>query len=489
MSILEKFRLFFMRIFKIPDESEEDLLLLADNEDSKDENNESFEEEEKIDAAKRTLITKLYVLKQEIEFFKNDFPAEYSSFSEKIQTIEDDYNSSLEESNKPLTYEANPEYSSSKAEEVNNLDREIKKFINNEVKFHILSKRLQTLAVKLNILYNVSIFHQKEKRKVLSQIENAIKVELEMVRDFKDSDAILRDKQLKDRIITLISYIDYEIFKTNIRNSDISPEELVERLVSMVEFDGFDFASTFTAFVKDELSDMIDLIYLSNENEYCDIYKKKIEKLLKEITYSSDTKNQLLEKSFWNCVLELESSILQMLKFNGVEKDKIKVKILDRLNINVLESEVLTLPKTSAYFTLTSLFSSTQDNRIFVLIKLFKNLSDDVTYKDIYFLLVLFEVISIVKNTPNELNRHVEKYLVKYPYDSRTLEEKKRRVIDSLSEKNYVYVFDLDKDDTVVISTLKKLNIDFEIADDNSVYINSFYFNGLGNVTENSTNI
>ena len=41
-----------------------------------------YDDEEKIDVSKRTLITKLYVLEQEIEVFRFDFPEKFASFRE-----------------------------------------------------------------------------------------------------------------------------------------------------------------------------------------------------------------------------------------------------------------------------------------------------------------------------------------------------------------------------------------------------------------------
>jgi len=112
---------------------------------------------------------------------------------------------------------------------------------------------------------------------------------------------------------------------------------------------------------------------------------------------------------------------------------------------------------------------------------LLKNISKDVTYKEIYFLLELFDAIELIKSKPNELFKYIKKYLEKYPYDRQAVFEKKRMLLNS-SHKDYVVAFKLDDyyiDE--IISTLETLNIDFKVVG-GFVEINSFYFNNLANV-------
>lgn len=120
------------------------------------------EKEERINASKKTLMTRLYILEQEITMFNKDFPKEYEAFMERIETLRKDYISTLEELNKTLTFEIDPEIDGYKTGEVIKLERDVKVFIEKEVKFGIISKRLECLILKLNILYNVSVFHFKE---------------------------------------------------------------------------------------------------------------------------------------------------------------------------------------------------------------------------------------------------------------------------------------------------------------------------------------
>lgn len=451
--------------------------------DVSDEDNSSDDLlEERINVAKRTLMTKLYNLEQEIAVFEDDFPAEYQNFLKRIDEIRASYNSSVESLKKLLTFEIDPETDTTKIDEVIRLENEIKNFIDTTVKFHIISKRLQRLIKKLNILYNVSILHSSEceKEKVCTQLEHAIQSESKLAEEFKTCNHILQDRQLKERIIDLLSYVDYEIFKSEIRNSNNSPETIIRRLVMKTQFDEFNYATAFIAFAKDELSDFLELLPLISDIGCRTLLKAKSDKMLTNLTYTDDLYKIILCDEFWEDFLSFESTLFEMLKVSGVEKEKTKVKLICRMDINVDENEVLVSPITTTNFALVSIFATTHDERILLLIKLLKNISKDTTYKEIYFLLLLFDALEVIENTPNDLKKHIEKYISKYPYNHKTIEERKREVFSS-SNKEYVVIFSLDDYIDTIVKTLENLKFDFKVENGN-VFVNSFYFNGLENV-------
>ena len=179
MSLIALIRSFFESIFSVfyqksskpPDSNNGEVMILPIT----IQENEADAKEEKVDVSRRTLLTRLYVMKQQIEAFKQIFPSEYNRFLEKIQEIEESYEVELEESHKELAWQIDPEKNSKKVYEVEMLEKQIRRFMDKELKFYIISKRLQTLITKLNVLYNVSIFHSSEsdRSKVLSQIEKA----------------------------------------------------------------------------------------------------------------------------------------------------------------------------------------------------------------------------------------------------------------------------------------------------------------------------
>ncbi len=80
-----------------------------------------------------------------------------------------------------------------------------------------------------------------------------MEIEKEIVSQFKASDYILNDKQLKERIINLLAYVNYERFKTSIRNSKELPNDIVKKLIIVEQFDKFDYITSFKAFFKEEI--------------------------------------------------------------------------------------------------------------------------------------------------------------------------------------------------------------------------------------------
>jgi len=178
--------------------------------------------------------------------------------------------------------------------------------------------------------------------------------------------------------------------------------------------------------------------------------------------------------------LAFESNLLEMLKMCGVEKEKVKVKLIGKMDITVVEKDVLVSPVANANVALVGIFATTHDERVLLLIKLLKSMSKDITYKEIYFLSLLFDAIEVIQSIPNDLIKHIDKYITKYPYNKKTIINRKQEVINA-SNKEYVVIFSLDNYAEEIVKTLKNLNLDFKVVNGN-VFVNSFYFNGLDNV-------
>lgn len=440
------------------------------------------EEDLKISLEKRNLTTKLYILEQEIEIFKNDFKLEYEGFLKRIENLRQIYDSILVQSKENLTFEVNPEENIKLSYEITKLDKEIRMFIDKDVSFEILSKRFQNLIVKLNILYNSSISYPNETEKAMAQVEVAIKKEFELVAEFKDNDYIFSDIQNRENFVTLISYVDYELFKIILRNSKNIPNEVVSNLALAKEFDKFDYILAFSTFLKDELSNLSELLDLLTDKSYRNFFQTQINNLFKGISINQACKENFMSRELWDEVFELESSLIKFLKNqNSSYKTNSEIKILDRFNIEVSKSEVLTSAKANAYLTLTKVYSKTLDDKIFLLIKFFENVNEEITYKEIYYLLLLFESIEIVQNNSKTLNNYLDKYISKYSYTKNDMEKKKSMLINSNKTYQYIKAIVLDEEFEKFVNILKQLNIDFRFKD-NTIYINSFYFQGLNSV-------
>ena len=470
-------------VIKIPQVSEARLENELEKENVKTKKEDSeIEKCKQINLSKRTLLNKLYLIEQKVDLFKEDFPNEYNYFFGEIEKLRNFYKLSLEEEDKTLTLKVDPEFNGELIWKIEELDSKITLFIEKNIKFEIFSQKFQKLIVKLNILYNVSILHSNEKEKVIAQTKKALEVEMEFVQELKNCVHIFSDRYLKERIITLISYTDYHIFKIILRNSKYSIQEILAHLVIINQFKGFDYISAFNGFMQDEISDLNELLDLISNPNYHKEFDKNIKYIKNQIFCDKEIQSCVLDEGIWREIFKIESNLIEFLKNQKVEnEDKIKVKIIDRMKIRVREDDVITSPKTNAYLALIEIFSITHDDRIWILIKLWENISKNITYKEIYFLLLLFDVTDVIKNTSNILYRQLEKYFVKYPYDRATINRKKIYVMNSNVQKKYVKILSLIEQRDKIISILKNLNMDFKIEND-GIYINTFYFKGLKEV-------
>ena len=113
-------------------------------------------------------------------------------------------------------------------------------------------------------------------------------------------------------------------------------------------------------------------------------------------------------------------------------------------------------------------------------------MSKAVTYKEIYFLVLLLEALPIIESSQNSLSDILKKYQSKYPYGIEKIRQKKQKVKE-MASKEYVAIFCLDEHAKDIKDILEDLNIDFKLLKD-TVFINSFYFKGLDHVTKSLEN-
>lgn len=483
-NLIENVYAFFIKmlnnIFKknIPKkEDEEEIQSLAENIDI-----ESFEQKKENSKVKVTqmMLTRLYMLKQKIIIFQKSFPEKYQFFEGEIKKLEADYNQSLEELKKDLSFEIDPEKDGEKYARVIMLERDVQTFLEKEVKFDYFIKKLETLIVKLNILYNVSVIHNQneEREKAMLQTKRAINVQEKIIQEFRNCEYLLMDMRLKNKIAELISYLDYQIFKLMVRNSDILPSEALKNMAILVEFEGFNYKAAFEAYIEEELTEIYNSMDMIQDEVVCKTLKKECESIIFELAYSKNDLNCLENSEFWESIFEIESMTISILKESGI--NNAKIKIISRVNISVSENDVLISPKVNTFLALTNIFTKTKDPKITLVIKLLKNISDDISYKEIYFLLVLFDILDVVKTVPNEIKDDLEKYLEKYPYSNNEVEKKKEKVW-LLDDKEYVYCFSIEGYEQNLIKELEKLNMDFKNVD-NKIFLNKIYFSGLTTV-------
>ena len=182
------------------------------------------EVEERTIISRKSIITKLYSLEQVINILKVNYPEKYEEFKRRIEILRVDYEESLKESKKTLTFQIDPDKDFEKISEVRGLETKIQDFINIDMQYDTIAFALQKLIVKLNILYNESIYYYK-KEIILEDIKVGISSEIEILERYKEWGKVIGKETEKERISLLFVYLEYLLLKTYIRNSRVFPSE------------------------------------------------------------------------------------------------------------------------------------------------------------------------------------------------------------------------------------------------------------------------
>ena len=99
----------------------------------------------------------------------------------------------------------------------------------------------------------------------------------------------------------------------------------------------------------------------------------------------------------------------------------------------------------------------------------------------------MFNVVDFVFSKPNELTRHLDKYLKQNTYSQNDI-DKKKLLVKEMVNKEYVAVFEMtDYEINNIAQIFEYLNFDF-IIQKNIVYLNSFYFSALENISKSLEN-
>ena len=183
--------------------------------------------------------------------------------------------------------------------------------------------------------------------------------------------------------------------------------------------------------------------------------------------------------------MQYETDVISIL---GVSGENAKIPLLPSMKITVKIGEVLDVPITECKYTLTKIFATTNDNKILLTLKFLAELSKEVTYKEIYFILLTFDVLHYIDETTNELKNKIKKYEEKYNYSREKIAEKRKAVKNiKNATTEYLVVFELKESEeeinNILRETLTELNFDF-VETENKILLNSFYFTNLKNIME-----
>ncbi len=456
----------------------------------------SKEDDDKIVIGRRSMISKLNSLKQLIKTFEKAFPNEYSDFSLKIDTLIKEHQEILDEYLKSidmdeniinLTFEIDPDDDGFRLLKVLSLEKDINHFIENTVKYEFILKRVRKLCMKLSALYETSIYHSDKKARVMTQLDNAKECLLDIIVDMKSYHFNSYDKAKRDTLIDLISYADYLIFKCKCRNLiDFSIKELFQELFIVMEFDGLDFEIIIHDLILEELSQISNEVAFLNKKSYQVLFSNSIQRL-QNFDYELSYKEALYNKEYWNHLFKLETDLLNAIKLSG--NDYRNILFLKKFGV-IDDSEIFYSVKSQSYLALADVYNQTQNINLEIVLNILSELDSEITYKDLYFILLLFDVVDVVIShsmASGSFFKNMQNQVSKYSmlYSKGDIEKKKENVLRYLNKDDveYVKIATVTNDDDLqkFQSALECGNFEFVVSGD-AIYLNSFYFNGLDNV-------
>lgn len=477
MNVLKRISNFFSnRLFKPKEkitQEEVGQMLEGLEEIEKKENN-------KIEISKRTIIAKLYSLEQTISVLNPKYKDAYDGFSKEIEELRNSYIVELDESGKDLTFGIDPDINIKKLAEVSKLEEKINKFIQEDLRFGKLKNSFEHLILKLNELYNVSIYVTGEENKVLMQLENGLTVQMKLIEELKGYEFILNNKEKMNVILSLVLYSDFLIFKIKIKNSEVGVKETIDNLVSNTEFKGLDNINTFKDYVLAEITNIRKLLEKVQNNAVKIKLEKEIGNFETKIIYN-DTKELFEDDEIFKEYFKIEKQIIDVLISNGLSKEEAKINVLEEFEIKVKQEELYISPKTNAIISLSSIYSGPLQIKALIALKILNNLSDNISYKEIYFILLLLNLLDVLKAEEDDFSSNILKYKRKYPYSNAQIKEK-NRLLKNKGNGSYIYVFEVnDIESKEIVKALDNLEIDYN-CQDNKILFNDFYFKEMKNV-------
>ena len=430
------------------------------------------EVEERTIISRKSIITKLYSLEQVINILKVNYPEKYEEFKRRIEILRVDYEESLKESKKTLTFQIDPDKDFEKISEVRGLETKIQDFINIDMQYDTIAFALQKLIVKLNILYNESIYYYK-KEIILEDIKVGISSEIEILERYKEWGKVIGKETEKERISLLFVYLEYLLLKTYIRNSRVFPSESYKFAIN----DYFiinNMDNNFRDFMLDELTDTSELISKIKDKIFAKSYVERVNKLMKKIISSDNSIT--FNKEIWNEYLILEEGILsKVVEDNNVPRKDVCVKVLNKFNIDIKEEDLLIKPRINAILSLSGMNYGVEKNDSLVITRFLQVLSNNISYEEIYFLILLFDMLEDIKNKSKNFYSSIKEYDLKYNYTLSRMKEKKESELKR-TPKEYYYIFTInDSEEEIFNKYLTKYTLDYYIKD-KKVYMNKRYF-------------
>ncbi len=447
---------------------------------------EQLEEKDYIVVNSESMLSKLNSLERDIKTFSTIFPEKYALFLGEIQTLRKEYTESLEEYLKSkkeglLSFQIDPDYDSNQLVRLSKLSQNIRDFIEGDLKYSLLKERFVKLYYKLNILYNTAIKYcgQKDKQKVLKQLENAKKVLVELIKQAKNSYFFDTEKNKRDQMIEYILYSDYLIFKTTVRcASHPSIETLLKSSLVAQEIKGVRPVDMIGDFLIEDLEGLIEHV-TTLQKSLGEMFLNRLEKLQNFDQFS------LLSESYWQKVFDIEEEIFKSLLMLTDQEEDSFIPVPKHLQQDNVESIFLDVMQ-QIKLSLTYIYYQTENTLVEIVFKVISNLKYDITYKEFYLICILFGIYELVIDEnfkiSTSLVESLKKQAQKHSYEEETILYRKEKVLN-LKDKQYVCVFQIENPEEIkeTKEALESQNLDYKVKG-KKVYLNSFYFDGMCNV-------
>lgn len=431
-------------------------------------------EKSKLSELNNSTILNIYSIEQMLNIIKDDFKPEYDEYMKEVERLRNRYNELLEESKNKLTFIVDPNIDSILLGDVLRLEESVKEFIDIKYKVETFIKSLETFIVRLNILYNITIKYDsnEDKQKHFEKLQKIYELQEEMHNELAEYEALLKKEKKYLKACEYVSYIEYTILKLEFRIDDdmVDLDEISDESVNI-----------YKDYILDEISDLKELVESTTTLAIKQAYSYNLSRIINTIVNTDNISKLIKNNEIWISFLENETNTLEVLRLEKIDENLIKVKVLDRLEVRAKEEDFLISPATLSRIELCAIYAKHKDDKLLFTIKFLECLNDKVTYKELYFIFVLFDIYQYIKNEDKKLARILAKYEKKYSYPKKDLDLKKELVKET-TQKEYYELFNLNEN-TKLLNTLDKLNIDYKV-DEDKIYINSFYFKSLENIEE-----
>ena len=438
----------------------------------------------------KSIIKKLNFLENRVRIFATMFPNEYARYKSRIDGYKEEYQRELDEyidayENRKVTFCIDPENESKKINAVYMLENEIDTFIVRDVKFKTWVVKLSELCYKLNILYNVSL-NSSDKKSIFNQATRAINNLENNISELKNEVFFNSDVRKKTEILEYVFYSSYIVFKLFLRCGEVANFiDFKEKIRLDDFFEISEYNTNVLKFVIDDIKNIEKYITaeLQNDKMYAALLEK-YERLQRQ--YVESEKEIATDNVYFEKILKSENTIYGIANIHGKEFNVPFSTLIDMSEYNK-EGSILTA-KEYSLFVLRCISNNISAS---MLVQFIERVSDNMTYKEFFFICKIFNLHDIVKeiavsNGITSITSQFAKLEEKYRsvYSDKEIILKKQKVLRHKNDTVNKYGKFVEIENGMIeqfCNELEGLSLDY-YRNGKIIYLNSIYFNGFANI-------